>query len=268
MYAVLFAIAYGVARARGADNVAAWAVALACVIVRVATRYTGAGSAAPWRDVAAPWRDVAMPWLDAALVLAVAVAAGSLRSSRAVRYALFAGLLWLSGTCAEYALHKYVMHCTQNAPWLKRSRTLRETCESHHDHHLSVKPDNTLSHVHHAGELVFDWSVTLKVLCVVAPVMVAWDAALGLGVGARAAFVATAVAMLGFSAVWNSVHPDMHGYEGPFPRMPPRVPGLRARGVLARNHELHHQVKGPRKGNYNVVFLGADELFGANRMTT
>ena len=256
MYGVLFAIAYGVARARGADNVAAWALALACVVVRVATRYAAAGT----RDDA--------PAVVAAVVAAVVVAAagGSLKSSRAVRYALFAGLLWLSGTCAEYALHKYVMHCTQNAPWMKRSRALRETCESHHDHHLSVKPDNTLSHVHHPGELVFDWSVTLKVLCVVAPVMVAWDAVLGLRVGARAAIVATAVAVLGFSAVWNSVHPDMHGYEGEFPRMPPRVPGLRARGILARNHELHHQVKGPRKGNYNVVFLGADELFGANRM--
>lgn len=262
-YGILFAVAYAAARASTSDARVAWALALAAVAASVAARYA--------HDPARYAHDPARPateHVDAGLVALAALAAPRLDASPSVRYALFAGLLWLSGTCAEYALHKYVMHCTQHAPWLKKSRFLRDTCESHHDHHLSVKPDNTLTHVSHPGELVFDWSVTFKVLCVVAPAMVAWDAALGLGVGARAAIAATAVAALGFAAVWNSVHPDMHGYEGEFPRMPPRVPGLRARGVLARNHELHHQVKGPRKGNYNVVFLGADELFGANRMTS
>jgi hypothetical protein len=34
--------------------------------------------------------------------------------------------------------------------------------------------------------------------------------------------------------------------------------------VYLTNHELHHQIKGDDKGNYNVVFLGADEVFNTN----
>lgn len=271
-YALMFALPFAVARARGADVRVSALLALACVLGRVAMRYAAAGK--PPAPAAAPaWYMGPRTALQfGGAVLAVGAFARRLDGrSRAVRYALFAGLLWLSASLVEFVLHKYVMHCTQHAAWVRRVAILRETCDSHHAHHLSVRPDNTLSHVESPGELVFDWGVCLRVLCIVAPVMVGWDRALGLGIGARAAAAATLAATLGFAAVWNTVHPDMHSYAGPFPAMPPRVPGLRAgepraRGLLFRNHEAHHQVKGPRKGNYNVVFLGADELLDTNRM--
>ena len=33
---------------------------------------------------------------------------------------------------------------------------------------------------------------------------------------------------------------------------------------LIGNHTNHHLQKGPSKGNYNVIFLGADEWFNNN----
>ncbi len=267
-YLLMFAAAFGVARARNADARVAALLGLACVLGRAAMRY----ARPPEPPGAEKWYMGAGTSLKfGAAVLATGVLARRLDGrSRLVRYGLFAALLWLSGSVAEYGLHKYVMHCTQHAPWVRRVGALREICDSHHTHHLSVRPDNTLSRVEHPGELVFDWATTLKVLVLVAPVMVAWDAALRLGVGAAGAVAATAAAAVGFSAVWNTVHPDMHDYAGPFPAMPPRLRGVAAPrgGLLFRNHEAHHQVKGPRKGNYNVVFLGADELFDTNRILT
>jgi hypothetical protein len=269
-YLVMFAAAFGIARARNADPRVAGLLGLACVLWRAAMRYNVEKPKTPQTPQREPWymgAGTALKFGGAALATGVLARRLDGRS-RLVRYGLFAGLLWLSASVAEHGLHKYVMHCTQHAAWLRRVGPLREICDSHHQHHLSVLPDNTLSHVERPDELVFDWGTTLKVLALVAPVMVAWDRGLRLGVGARAAVAATVVAALGFSAVWNTVHPDMHAYAGPFPRMPPRLPGLRTAraGLLFRNHEAHHQIKGPRKGNYNVVFLGADELFGTNRL--
>jgi hypothetical protein len=273
-YPVMFAAAFGIALSRNADVRVAALLGLACVLGRAAMRYARGAAlkeAAPKKPVAeAAWYMGAGTALKfGGAVLATGALARRLDGrSRLVRYALFAALLWLSASVTEHGLHKYVMHCTQHAPWLRRVGALREICDSHHQHHLSVLPDNTLSHVENPGELVFDWGTTLKVLVLVAPVMVGWDAALRLGVGARVAVAVTVVAAVGFSAIWNTVHPDMHAYAGPFPRMPPRLPGVRTtrEGLLFRNHEAHHQVKGPRKGNYNVVFLGADELFDTNRL--
>jgi hypothetical protein len=34
--------------------------------------------------------------------------------------------------------------------------------------------------------------------------------------------------------------------------------------LLYKNHSNHHLQKGAKKGNYNIIFLGADEWFGYN----
>jgi hypothetical protein len=37
--------------------------------------------------------------------------------------------------------------------------------------------------------------------------------------------------------------------------------------ILLSNHENHHLQKGDKKGNYNVIVLGADEWFETNNKT-
>lgn len=250
----LFAVAYAASSARAgpAARVAGLA-AVVGVLARAAGAYAGLGPPGP---------------AAAGLGLALAAAAGAHLDGRGagVRYALFAGLLYLCASATEWLVHRYVMHCAQHAPGLRRVRALRDICDSHAAHHLSTRADMSLSETPDPLELVFDWRPIAKLVAVLAPAMVALDAALGLRVGWRASAAAVAASGLVFGVVWNSTHPDMHDYAGPFPAgMPPRVRGLGGR-LLTSNHVAHHQVKGERKGNYNVVYLGADELFGTNRL--
>jgi len=39
------------------------------------------------------------------------------------------------------------------------------------------------------------------------------------------------------------------------------------KNILFKNHSYHHLQKGSKKGNYNVIVLGADEWFGLNNKT-
>jgi hypothetical protein len=82
-------------------------------------------------------------------------------------------------------------------------------------------------------------------------------------------FVLVVVSVLAFSHVWNGIHPGMHEYDGGRPNIlskPFGVGKVAKENILHLNHEKHHLVKGERKGNYNVVMLGMDEILGTNRM--
>ena len=71
--------------------------------------------------------------------------------------------------------------------------------------------------------------------------------------------------------VWNSVHPYLHYRNGrditPFAFSAQTVHRFRNSwyiNSMLTNHVMHHIVKGERKGNYNIVFPGADWLFGTD----
>lgn len=258
-YPLLFGVMFGIAWYRsGGDFRVSFLLALVSVLGRAAMRYRSKpekpsfGSAAALFGLAAGAVSFLAPRLDG--------------GSGAVRYALFGALLWLSASLVEWVLHKYVMHCTQHAPWIKSMPLVQSACVTHHRHHLSVNPDMSMDHVADVHELVFDWKTTAQVGAIVLPAMFAWNWGVGLRVPTAVVCVTVIAFTIGFSTIWNTIHPAMHEYEGPIPALLPRLPVKPERGLLFRNHEAHHQIKGERKGNYNVVFLGADELLNTNRM--
>jgi len=66
--------------------------------------------------------------------------------------------------------------------------------------------------------------------------------------------------------LWNKVHVKMHNYEinysikeGPYDENLFNLDIFK--NILLQNHHLQ---KGEKKGNYNVIVLGADEWFGYN----
>jgi hypothetical protein len=72
--------------------------------------------------------------------------------------------------------------------------------------------------------------------------------------------------------IWNKTHAAMHDLEyeysitkGPYDQGLINTDGLT--NLLYQNHEAHHMQKGPTKGNYNVIFLGADEWLQSNNKT-
>ena len=259
-YPLMFALFFGIAWYRsGGDLRVSLLLALVSVLGRAALRYSSPSDRPP-----RPLGSAVAFGLSAGLVSFLASRADG--GSVAVRYALFGCLMWLSSSVVEWVLHKYVMHCTQHAPWIKSVPLVQNACVTHHRHHLSVKPDMSMGPVTDVHELVFDWKTTAQVGAIVLPVMFGWNWALGLRVPPRVVLIVVIAFTIGFATIWNTVHPAMHEYHGPMPALLPRLPVEPRKGLLYRNHEAHHQIKGERKGNYNVVFLGADELLSTNRL--
>ena len=186
------------------------------------------------------------------------------------RWGLYLSLYYAVGSLVEYGIHKYVMHCYTFAPWMMRKDApacLRRTCLAHLSHHNSVQTDMGLSEVRDEHELVFSWPLTATLGVGVGALMWAVTLAAGLRIPGRTHAALTAALVVGFSIVWNTVHPTMHRHElsGKVP-MPPALPYKLRGGLWYDNHAIHHEIKGEHKGNYNVVYLGADEILGANRL--
>ena len=211
----------------------------------------------------------------AGLVATVAAAHGLMpyRTSAAVRYGLFFLLVYLQSSLIEWTLHKYVMHCYANWPWLRDTRrddvltrNLRRSCQLHSDHHLSVNADMTLSHVDNTHTLLFDWATLAMPAVPAFAMMLLTSRLLGLGIPVRVQAATLAALTLFFGFVWNGAHPKMHLADVAMPaaKGPPVLRGLSYPELMRKNHELHHTIKGDSKGNYNVVFLGADELLMSN----
>lgn len=72
-----------------------------------------------------------------------------------------------------------------------------------------------------------------------------------------------------YDYLWNKIHARMHNYninysilKGPYDEdMFDLDPSKKQ---LYMNHVYHHLQKGEKKGNYNIILLGADEWFGYN----
>lgn len=192
---------------------------------------------------------------------------------------LFLMILYLAASVIEWVLHRGIMHCYMFWPGLDKMdaskswfwKQLQKSCHLHKDHHLSVKNDMSLKEVKDDHELIFDWPTTLGIALLGYPLILLITHLLDIRVVWWVQLIAIIIMAIVFSLIWNSIHATMHGeqvhvplQEGP-PNMDVNMPDD---AVYVRNHVLHHQIKGEQKGNYNVVFLGADELFQTNRLNS
>lgn len=190
---------------------------------------------------------------------------------------LFVMVLYLAASMLEWILHRKIMHCYMYWKGLEKMDTsnnwlmhqLQKSCHLHKDHHLSVKTDMSLKEVKDDHELIFDWLTTFGAGIIGYPFILLITYVLRIRVSWCVQFVAILLMTVIFSLVWNSIHATMHGAQVhvPLTEGPPNMDvKLDKDALYAKNHIMHHQIKGEEKGNYNVVFLGADELFMTNRM--
>jgi len=199
-----------------------------------------------------------------------------------LRYPIYFMVVYMFFSFVEWILHRYVMHCYMYFPWLDKvdpattfmpfvTYNMQRSCQLHHDHHKSVNADMSLKDVEHrdSHELTFDWATMIMIIILVAPALFALVWALQLKIGWKVQLVTIFISALVFCLAWNSIHPTMHGakvrvsiQEG----APNLGWDLHKTNIYYQNHDVHHQIKGDEKGNYNVIFLGADELLMTNRL--
>jgi hypothetical protein len=143
---------------------------------------------------------------------------------------------------------------------------------SHINHHLEVETDMTLKHIDDDNSLFMSWnnyilffffflsSVFISKFITNYPISYTYIFLLGI------------IITFLYEYIWNKTHHTMHEYDkgysilrGPYDEDIFDLDPIK--NILYMNHLRHHLQKGEKKGNYNVILLGADEWFGYNNKT-
>jgi len=178
---------------------------------------------------------------------------------------------YLMGTYLLFALlewwvHKYIMHAYIFFPWIMRHKGgyLKTTCERHMFHHTVTNEDMKLQKIESKYEVILSWqtvimfgTVCFVVTSLVCPQIPMW---------VHASVTATLSILWGYS--WNTLHTDLHFEKMDVGIMDgPGILPIAYPRIFYTNHILHHNVKGKSKGNFNIIFIGADHLLGTYNMT-
>jgi len=242
-----------------------------------ATRGAAASSVSPEAAIDMPplWT-VALQGL-ALLGASTGAIAATLGKAAAVRGIVGIAGMYVIMSVNEYVVHRYYQHLWWNRTalnkWLRSTFGFKNMKTSGHmEHHAETLDDMSLDMVPEPildadpfRGTAFSWSVSAKMTLEIALQSYPWLWLCGWSWTASTAALASS--MLLHAAVWQTLHPAMHGL--PDPGLSYGVPGwsmawLRKTSYfkfLYGNHEGHHRTPGAH-GNYNVCFPLADHIFG------
>ena len=185
-------------------------------------------------------------------------------------------LFYVFFSIIEFLSHKYAMHCDKNnllskiieyIPFLNVQYFL--TCEKHLQHHIEVEPDMSLSNNKYKESLFMGWNIYIYLffaflLCGLLSKIIS-----NYNISYIYLFIFCSIITFIWEYLWNKVHIKMHDYDieysildGPYDENLFNIDLFK--NILLPNHKNHHLQKGDKKGNYNVIILGADEWFGTN----
>ena len=179
----------------------------------------------------------------------------------------------------EYYIHKYVMHCNKNSNNYKLIKNIpiignyyEDTCKVHINHHLKVDKNMDINHIDEKPGLFMSWGVFIVLLPIVFITIKLSSIISNYKVSNIILFVITVLTIILWEYIWNKTHVKMHNLEIKYNILKgPYDGGLFDLGGITRllnnNHKNHHLQKGDKKGNYNVILLGADEWFCKNNQT-
>lgn len=194
----------------------------------------------------------------------------------------FVGINYVLISCVEYILHKYVMHCNKESKFgemIKKIPYIRnkvfDISHWHIQHHLDVGND-----MHIDEETAFDleqtiymgWSITAQYVPIIIAILAISRNITNVNISNLNILVISFIISFIWQYIWNKVHAEMHNLENKYSiKKGPYDEGLfdlnQLTRVLLTNHTNHHKQKGEKKGNYNVILLGADEWFNSNNKT-
>jgi hypothetical protein len=185
-------------------------------------------------------------------------------------------LLYVFLSISEFLIHKYVMHADKNSDLSKFAQYIpflntiyNRTNVTHIEHHLEVEPDMSLNGNKNKGSLFMGWKAYPPILAMFLVCSILSKIITNYSISYINLFILSIITTFIWEFIWNKVHVKMHNYdidysikEGPYDENLFNLDIVK--DILYQNHKMHHLQKGERKGNYNVILLGADEWFGYN----
>jgi len=165
---------------------------------------------------------------------------------------------------SEHLFHRFVMH----NPNMKFGR-------NHITHHAHVQKDMSLNTkgtdyagLEHEGLYLYGWRSFGGMIA--GAIVGSSILIFGFGTAPMPTFILWLIFPAWQLCCWNSMHAMMHGRCGYTEGQPLALPYGFAKWLtnfwyfswVVRNHTLHHENKGEGKGNFNIVWPGADFFLG------
>ena len=193
-----------------------------------------------------------------------------------IKVICFGFIFYIVSSLLEHYIHKHLMHCNLDGSlnkFLKTSILTRGSfstlCEHHLKHHKEVKPNMKLSCDELEGPdgLFMTWSVVIYEVILLSIILLPINHFV-FKFKIVNVFMIIVIASLFWCYLWNKTHPQMHESEekiyideGPIEH---KTNFQKITNMLLDNHKNHHLQKGEKKGNYNIILLGADEWLNKN----
>jgi hypothetical protein len=158
-------------------------------------------------------------------------------------------LIYITITFTEWTVHKYIMHDINLDP-------------GHIRHHKSVHIDMKLEpneFLEKDIKMGYDHSLFITVFSFFMFNLII-NKLLKLNVKKIHIFIGSFFLSVFYHLIWNKYHRKMH-FEADFFA---KTNNKYLKWMFV-NHTIHHLQKGDRKGNYNIVFPGADWIMGDYR---
>ena len=163
-------------------------------------------------------------------------------------FILLTCLLYISTSIGEYVIHKYLMH---NYNLNKSSIT------NHIRHHDDVNYDMTLSKKRQNEDLYFDLISTIILFALIYVIYyIIIKSVFGYNKSYIFIIILSAFVALLYKVAWDHLHYRFHMFH----KIPYNT-WNKYEKITFHNHAYHHLQKGIKKGNYCIIFLGADHLF-------
>ena len=158
-------------------------------------------------------------------------------------------VIYLEYSFLEWFLHRYFMH-NQNIGG--------KTARDHLIHHEKVDYNMSLKD-HDERGLSFSWCTLIKISFVMVFVLKLTFSLFGVKIRFLYVIGIQVALALFYKVAWDVLHRRFHQVNTDL-SLSKTSPILFR--ILFENHANHHLQKGDRKGNFNIILLGADHLLG------
>ena len=189
----------------------------------------------------------------------------------------FIFLAYIFSSIYEYIVHKYVMHCDNKSIFTNAekipiiSKYYKDSCSKHKKHHLDVKPDMKVLNNSIKESMYMGWDVFIIFCIFLFDNILVAKLISGYNIEYKYILLITIISSFLWCYLWNKTHSEMHSYDssnyslkdGPHDNNMFNMSWISY--LLYNNHKMHHIQKGKKKGNFNIIILGADEWFNDNR---
>lgn len=196
--------------------------------------------------------------------------------NKGVKAIILLTMAYLNLTTLEWMVHKYVMHGyeRENVPVI--GSIVAKESRAHWKHHRQVLSDMRLDIEDESNKhegLFFQYHATFLFTTILFLLFTAETRLFRIPVGLKTILIMSVVSTVGYSFLWNNFHSMLHGADNIFIPGKRGVPNWYQEDVInwipsiwfewmMLNHAQHHAVKGPSKGNYNIILPGFDYVMG------